>query len=157
MDIPYNLNLDTPTVRLFHKKTFQKSKDWVPQFLQNKAKVWPFPPYNPSHKAHYFLFDLHFQKLRPRSSEKALSFLCFANLDQPAAKDDYDENDDLAYLNQPADDLGQLDDDDRAGDGDEEDQGGGEEEEDELEEHSVEQRVDGEAELVGVAGGSPAR
>ena len=110
-------------------------------------------PYNPSHKYHYFPFGLHIQKLRPKSSKKA-----FANLDQPAAKEDGDddENNDLVYLNQPADDLGQLDDDDRAGDGDEEDQGGGEEEEDELEEHGVEQRVDGEAELVGVAGGSPA-
>ena len=69
---------------------------------------------------------------------------------QPAAKDDGDddENDDLAYLNQPADDLGQLDDDDGDGDGDEEDQGGGEEEEDQLEEHGVEQRVHAEAEVV---------
>ena len=107
-------------------------------------------PYNPSHKDHYFPFGLHIQKLRPKSSKKA-----FANLDQPAAKDDYDENDDLAYLNQPADDLGELDDDDGDGDGDEEDQGSGEEEEDQLEEHGVDQRVHAEAEVVGVPGGAP--
>ena len=114
------------------------------------TKVWSLLPYNPSHKVHYFPFGLHIQKLRPRSSKKALSSLCFANLDQPAAKDDGDddENDDLDYLNQPADDLSQLDDDDGDGDGDEEDQGGGEEEEDQLEEHGVEQRVHAEAEVV---------
>ena len=112
-----------------------------------------FHLYNPSHKDHYFPFDLHFQKLRPRSSKKALSFLCFADLDQLATNDD--EKHDFSHLNQPADDLGQLDDDDGDGDGDEEDQGGGEEEEDELEEHGVEQRVHAEAEVVGVPGGAP--
>ena len=135
-DIPYNMILYTPAV--------------LPWFLHNMTKVWPFPPYNPSHKDHYFLFGLHIQKLRPRSSKKALSFLCFADHDQLAANDDEndDEKQDFSHLNQPADDLGELDDDDGDGDGDEEDQGGGEEEEDELEEHSVEQRVHAEAEVV---------
>ena len=149
--------LYTPAVQLFHKKRSKKAKiDFHGSYI-----IWPmfghFHLYNPSHKDHYFPFDLHFQKLRPRSSKKALSFLCFANLDQPAAKDDGDddESDDLAYLNQPADDLGQLDDDDGDGDGDEEDQGGGEEEEDQLEEHGVEQRVHAEAEVVWVPGGAP--
>ena len=127
----------------------------VPTQYDQSLAIFNFSPF--SHKGHYFPFGLHIQKLRPRSSKKALSFLCFANLDQPAAKDDGDddENDDLAYLNQPADDLGQLDDDDGDGDGNEEDQGGGEEEEDQLEEHSVEQRVHAEVEVVGVPRGAP--
>ena len=113
------------------------------------TKVWPFSPFNPSHKDHYFKIPTW----PPLSEDPAAIFKessFFPLFCQPAAKDDGDddENDDLAYLNQPADDLGQLDDDDGDGDGDEDDQGGGEEEEDQLEEDGVEQRVDAEAKVV---------
>ena len=56
----------------------------------------------------------------------------------------------LSHLHEPSDDLGQFDDDDGDSDGGEKDEGGGEEEEEELEEGGVEERVDAEAELVGV-------
>ena len=80
--------------------------------------------------------SLHFQKQPPRSSKKALSFLCLAYIDQDdehSADDDEDSDDHddyFAHLDRPADDLGQLDYNDRNGDGDEE-------EEDQLEEQQV--------------------
>ena len=79
--------------------------------------------------------SLHFQKQSPRSSKKALSFPCLAFIyheDEDGGDDeDSDDHDDhFAHLDQPADDLGQLDDNDRNGDGDEK-------EEDQLEEQQV--------------------
>ena len=80
--------------------------------------------------------SLHFQKQPPRSSKKALSFLCLAYIDQDdehSADDDEDSDDHddySAHLDRPADDLGQLDDNDHNGDGDEK-------EEDQLEEQQV--------------------
>ena len=60
----------------------------------------------------------------------------------------------LSHLYQPSDDLCQFNYDDGDSDGDEEDEGGGEEEEDELEEGSVEERVDAEGEVVRMPRGS---
>ena len=80
--------------------------------------------------------SLHFQKQPPRSSKKALSFLCLAYIDQDdehsadVDEDSDDHGDYFAHLDRPADDLSQLDDNDRDGDGDEE-------EEDQLEEQWV--------------------
>ena len=70
--------------------------------------------------------SLHFQKQPPRSSKKALSFLCLTYIDREDEDggDDDEESDNhddhFAHHDTPADDLGQLDDNDRNGDGDEE-------------------------------------